>query len=465
MADSFVIKSYQTVASIRGPLLIVEGVPGVAFEEIVEIRGPNGEERRGRVLEAHEDRAVVQVFEGTEGLNVEGTSVRFQGEVARFGVSRSVLGRVLDGSGRPIDGGPPLASEVRANINGSPVNPFARAHPNEFVQTGLSVIDGLNSLARGQKLPVFTGTGLPANELAAQIADQAKVLGEEAEGSFAVVFAAIGINQRESAFFEEYFRGSGQFERTAVFLNRAEDPTIERILTPRVALTVAEYLAFTAGYHVVVIMTDMVNYAEALREVSAAREEVPGRRGYPAYMYSDLASLYERVGRLREGEGSLTQIVMLTMPDDDITHPIPDLTGYITEGQIVLSRELQQRGVYPPVDALPSLSRLMKAAIGEGRTREDHQDVANQLYALYAEANDLRRLASIIGEGALSDEDQRVLAFAESFEHRFVGQGKTERTIERTLEIAWELLREMPRGRLKRVTEEQLDRYYEDGSQ
>lgn len=458
---SLAAKTYRTVSHIRGPLLVVQQVEQVGFEEMVVIQGPQGDTRRGRVLTAAEDHAVVQVYEGTEGLNLENTSVRFTGHVARFGVGLSLLGRMMDGSGRPIDGGPSIVVEERADINGLPINPAARAHPREFIETGISVIDGLNTLARGQKLPIFSGTGLPANQLVAQIAEQAKVREGKDGGEFAVVFAAIGMNQREAAFFSDYFERSGQRERTAMFINRAEDPTIERILTPRVALTAAEYLAFRKGRHVLVIMSDMMNYAESLREIAAAREEVPGRRGYPSYMYSDLASLYERVGRLRDQEGTVTQLVMLTMPDDDITHPVPDLTGYITEGQIVLSRDLHQRGLYPPVDVLPSLSRLMKDAIGEDNTRADHQQVADQLYSLYAEARDLRQLASIIGETALSDEDRNIMEFADEFEARFVGQGQTARSVEETLDLAWELLRMIPVVRLKRVEEALIKRHYE----
>ncbi|MFP3853347.1 MAG: V-type ATP synthase subunit B [Anaerolineales bacterium] len=454
-------KIYRTISRVQGPLLVVERTEGVAFEEMVEIIAPGGEARKGRVLEAHENRAVIQVYEGTDGLDVGQTSVRFLGRTATFGVAPDILGRILGGSGQPIDGGPPLIAKERRDINGRPINPYARAHPRQFVETGISVIDGMNTLARGQKLPIFYSTGLPANRLAAQIADQSTVEEGGADGGFAVVFAAIGINQREAAYFESYFEGSGQLERSLIFLNRADDPTIERVLTPRLALTAAEYLAFEQGRHVLVIMTDMVNYCEALREIAAAREEVPGRRGYPAYMYSDLASLYERVGRLRGQDGSVTQLVMVTLPDDDMTHPIPDLTGYITEGQIVLNQELHQRGIYPPIDVLPSLSRLMKDAIGEESTREDHRELSDQLYALYADGRDLRQLASIIGEGALSEQDRKTLEFADRFEREFTHQGADYRSLEETLNLGWELLRTMPRRELKRVSAELLRKYYD----
>jgi len=424
----------------------------------VEIIAPDGEVRQGRVLEVDGSRAVVQVFAGTQGLDLAGTRARFTGEVARMAVSEALLGRTFDGSGRPIDGGPPIYAKEWRDINGAPLNPAVRLPPNEFIQTGISVIDGLLTLARGQKLPIFSGAGLPANRLAAQIAAQAAV--EDEAGGFAVVFAAIGITHREATFFVEQFQASGQMERTVLFLNRADDPSIERLLVPRAALTAAEYLAFSLGRHVLVILTDMVNYCEALREMAAAREEVPGRRGYPAYMYSDLASLYERAGRLADQTGSITQLVILTMPDDDITHPIPDLTGYITEGQIVFSRDLQNKGIYPPIDVLPSLSRLMNAAIGEGKTRPEHRVVADQLYALYAQARDLRRLAAIIGEAALSDEDQQVLEFGEQFEAEFVGQGEVGRSLAETLALAWKLLAALPASRLKRIPQKYLEAYH-----
>jgi V/A-type H+/Na+-transporting ATPase subunit B len=381
--------------------------------------------------------------------------------VHTLGVSLAMLGRVLDGSGQPIDGGPPIIAETTLNINGLPINPSVRTHPSEFIQTGVSAIDGLNTLTRGQKLPIFSGAGLPANALAAQIAAQAAVIsaGERGE-SFAVVFAAIGITHREASFFMDQFRAGGAMDRTMLFINRADDPTIERLLTPRAALTAAEYLAFTHDRHVLVIMTDMTHYCEALREVAAAREEVPGRRGYPGYMYSDLASLYERAGRIRGQAGSITQLTILTMPDDDITHPSPDLTGYITEGQIVLSRDLHRKGIYPPIDVLPSLSRLMNAAIGEGKTRADHRAVADQLYALYAQGRDLRRLIAIIGEAALSGDDRRVLAFADRFEGEFIGQGLINRSAEDTLRLAWQLLATMPAEALKRIPLKFIEQYH-----
>jgi V/A-type H+-transporting ATPase subunit B len=377
-------------------------------------------------------------------------------------VSLSMLGRILDGSGQPVDGGPPIIPESSLDINGLPINPIVRTHPSEFIQTGVSAIDGLNTLTRGQKLPIFSGAGLPANELAAQIASQARVKGRggEAPEPFAVVFAAIGITHREASFFMEQFRASDAMDRTVLFINRADDPSIERLLTPRAALTAAEYLAFTQGRHVLVIMSDMTNYCEALREIAAASEEVPGRRGYPGYMYSDLASLYERAGRILGKPGSVTQLVILTMPDDDITHPIPDLTGYITEGQIVLRRDLHRKGIYPPIDVLPSLSRLMNAGIGEEKTSSDHRSVADQLYALYAEGRDLRRLVAIIGEAALSANDRLILDFANRFEQTFVGQGMVDRDINTTLHIAWELIAPLPRELLKRIPQKYLEKYH-----
>jgi V/A-type H+-transporting ATPase subunit B len=449
---------YRTLSHISGPLLIVENVRNVGYNEIVELRGTDGQARRGQVLEVDRGRAVIQVFVGTRGLNLEQTEARFTGEVAKLSVSLEMLGRQFNGSGIPIDGGPPIVPELRLNINGQPLNPWARDHPIEFIQTGISAIDDLNTLVRGQKLPIFSGFGLPGGELAAQIAAQAEVPGKSE--AFAVVFAAIGIPHHEATIFRRSFEASGALERTILFLNLADDPTIERIITPRVALTTAEYLAFNHDRHVLVIITDMTNYAEALREVSAAREETPGRRGYPGYLYTDLASLYERAGRIKGKRGSITQLLILTMPDDDITHPIPDLTGYITEGQIVLSRDLHRKGIYPPIDPLPSLSRLMNAGIGQDKTRPDHRQVADQLYALYAEGRDLRRLVAIIGEAALSEEDRRSLAFAERFEHEFIHQGKTNRTLEETFEIAWELLRLLPPRELKRIKTEFIEQYY-----
>jgi V/A-type H+-transporting ATPase subunit B len=428
---------------------------------MVEVIDPAGRTRVGRVLEIDNNIAVIQLFLSTEGLDITRTRVRFSGDVIRLNVSHSMLGRILDGLGNPIDGGPAILPEKLEDINGKPLNPAVRIEPSEFIQTGISSIDGLNSLARGQKLPIFSGSGLPGNELAAQIASQARVIsgsGDQDE-PFAVVFAAIGITHRESSYFIDQFRSSGALERTVVFLNHADDPTIERIITPRAALTAAEYLAYEHGLHVLVIMTDITNYCEALRELSVAREELPARRGYPGYMYSDLASLYERAGRIEGHPGSVTQLILLSMPDDDITHPIPDLTGYITEGQIVLNRSLNQKGVYPPIDVLPSLSRLMNAAIGEGHTREDHRSVADQIYAFTAEGRDLEKLVTIIGEGSLSEQDRRVLDFAKRFEKEYVGQGHSNRTIQETLDLSWDLLSTIPAQYLKRIPEEYIRRY------
>ena len=454
-------KEFRTVSQIRGPLIFVERVSDVAFDEMVEVVDPAGHTRVGRVLEIDNNIAVIQLFLSTEGLDITRTRVRFSGDVIRLNVSHSMLGRILDGLGNPIDGGPAILPEKLEDINGKPLNPAVRIEPSEFIQTGISSIDGLNSLARGQKLPIFSGSGLPGNELAAQIASQARVIsgsGDQDE-PFAVVFAAIGITHRESSYFIDQFRSSGALERTVVFLNHADDPTIERIITPRAALTAAEYLAYEHGLHVLVIMTDVTNYCEALRELSVAREELPARRGYPGYMYSDLASLYERAGRIEGHPGSVTQLILLSMPDDDITHPIPDLTGYITEGQIVLNRSLNQKGVYPPIDVLPSLSRLMNAAIGEGHTREDHRSVADQIYAFYAEGRDLEKLVTIIGEGSLSEQDRRVLEFAKRFEKEYVGQGHSNRTIQETLDLSWDLLSTIPAQYLKRIPEAYIRRY------
>ncbi len=456
---------YRTLSQIRGPLVFVDRIADVAYNEIVEVVGPGGDVRLGQVLEVDQQHCMVRIFLGTSGLDLDTTRVRFTGDVARLGVSLSMLGRVLNGSGQPIDGGPPIIPEQSLDINGLPINPSMRTHPSEFIQTGVSAIDGLNTLTRGQKLPIFSGAGLPANELAAQIASQSRVTGESStsgKGSepFAVVFAAIGITQRETSFFMDQFRASDAMDRTVLFVNRADDPSIERLLTPRAALTAAEYLAFTHHRHVLVILTDMTNYCEALREIAAASEEVPGRRGYPGYMYSDLASLYERSGRVHGNPGSVTQLIILTMPDDDITHPIPDLTGYITEGQIVLSRDLHRKGIYPPIDVLPSLSRLMNEGIGKGKTRVDHRSIADQLYTLYAEGRDLRRLVAIIGEAALSAEDRRVLDFAKRFEETFIGQGLVNREVIETLDHAWELLSPMPADLLKRIPKEFIEQYH-----
>ena len=429
---------------------------------MVEIVDPAGNTRVGRVLEVDNNIAVIQLFLSTEGLDISRTRVRFTGDVTRLKVSHSMLGRILDGLGNPIDGGPAILPEELKDINGSPLNPAVRIEPSEFIQTGISAIDGLNTLARGQKLPIFSGSGLPGNELAAQIAAQARVISSTGnqDEPFAVVFAAIGITHRESSYFIEQFRSSGALERTVVFLNHADDPSIERIITPRAALTVAEYLAYEQGLHVLVIMTDITNYCEALRELSVAREELPARRGYPGYMYSDLASLYERAGRIDGHSGSVTQLILLTMPDDDITHPIPDLTGYITEGQIVLNRIMKQKGIYPPIDVLPSLSRLMNAAIGEGHTREDHRSVADQIYAFYAEGRSLEKLVTIIGENSLSEQDRRVLEFSKRFEKEYVGQGHSNRTIQETLDLSWDMLSEIPAQYLKRIPEEYIRRYF-----
>ncbi len=458
-SPSLLTREYRTVSYISGPLIFVERVKGVGYGETVEVIGSDGQVRLGQVLEVGEDIAVVQVFAGTSGLNVDETKVHFRGDVVRLGVSLEMLGRMFNGFGEPIDGGPPIVPEARLDINGQPINPYARDNPTDFIQTGVSALDGLNTLVRGQKLPIFSCSGLPAAELAAQIAAQAKVLGEEEE-RFVVVFAAIGITHREASFFISSFETTGALERAVLFINLADDPTIERLLTPRCALTAAEYLAFEHNMQVLVILTDMTNYAEALREVGTAREEIPGRRGYPGYMYTDFATNYERAGRIKGRPGSITQLIILTMPDDDITHPIPDLTGYITEGQIVLSREMHRRGLYPPIDALPCLSRLMNAGIGEGKTRADHRNVADQLYAFYAEGRDLRRLVAIIGEAALSEQDRQYLAFADEFERRFIGQGQIDRSIEETLDLAWELLSTLPASELKRVSEDFIEKYY-----
>jgi V/A-type H+-transporting ATPase subunit B len=452
-------REYTTVAEVAGPLMIVEGVEGVAYSEIVDIETPSGEKRRGEVLEVKGDLAVVQVFEGTRDLNTATTKVRFTGETAHIGVSLDMLGRVFSGTGNPIDGGPEIIPEMELDINGAPMNPSAREFPAEFIQTGISTIDGMNTLVRGQKLPIFSGSGLPHNELAAQIARQAKVLAEETE--FSVIFAAMGITHEEANYFMRDFERTGALERVTVFMNLADDPAIERIITPRMALTTAEYFAFEHNMHVLVILTDMTNYAEALREISAARDEVPGRRGYPGYMYTDLAGIYERAGRIDGKDGSITQMPILVMPQDDITHPIPDLTGYITEGQIVLSRELHRKGIYPPVDVLPSLSRLMSGGIGPERTREDHSGVSDQLYSAYAEGRDLRDLMAVVGEEALTERDRKFLAFADDFEAKFITQSRDEdRSIQETLDLGWELMSLLPEAELKRVREEHIPKYH-----
>jgi len=448
---------YTTVSEIAGPLMIVEGIKEVGYGEIVKII-LQSEERFGQVLEAAEGKAVIQVFEGTRGLDTKNTSVIFTGKPMEIGVSTDMLGRVFDGMARPIDGSPsPIPEDIR-NVNGFPINPSSREYPRDPIQTGISTIDGMNTLVRGQKLPIFSGSGLPHNELAAQIARQAKVTGQE---EFAVIFAAMGITAEESDFFMRDFEETGAIERSILFLNLANNPVIERLITPKVALTTAEYLAFDKGMHVLVILTDMTNYAEALREISAAREEVPGRRGYPGYMYTDLAQIYERAGRIHGKNGSITQIPILTMPDDDITHPIPDLTGYITEGQIVLSRELHNKGIYPPIAVLPSLSRLMAEGIGAGRTREDHHQLSNQLYAAYAEGCDLRDLVAVVGEEALTERDKSYLEFADKFEDEFVRQTREEeRTFEETFDLGWKLLSILPKGELKKIDEKYINKYY-----
>jgi V/A-type H+-transporting ATPase subunit B len=449
---------YTTVSEVAGPLIIVEGIKDVAFNEVVRIKTSTGEERTGQVLEAFMNKAVVQVFEGTKGLDTDKTSVRFIGETMKLGVSKEMLGRIFDGTGNPLDNAPPIIPEERRDINGNPINPYSREYPREFIQTGISTIDGLNTLVRGQKLPIFSGAGLPHNKMAAQITRQAKVLGKEEK--FAIVFCAMGITAEETNLFIRDFENTGALERTVMFLNLADDPSIERIILPRMALTCAEYLAFSLDMQVLVILTDLTNYAEALREIAAAREEVPGRRGYPGYMYTDLASIYERAGRIKNKKGSITQIPILTMPDDDITHPIPDLTGYITEGQIVLDRALNKKDIYPPVAILPSLSRLMDRGIGKNKTREDHADVSNQLYAAYAEGRDLRDLVAIVGEDALSERDKKFLKFADEFEKRFVKQDTHEdRSIEQTLTIGWELISILPTSEIKKIDDKHIKKY------
>lgn len=451
-------KEYRTISDIAGPLMLVEQVTGIKYGELVEIELADGSTRRGQVLEVSGDTALVQVFEGTSGVNLGTAKIRFLGRGLELGVSLDLLGRVFDGLGRPRDDGPRIIPEARRDINGYPINPTARDYPSEFIQTGVSAIDGLNTMVRGQKLPVFSAAGLPHARLAAQIARQAKVLGTETK--FAVVFAAMGITFEEADFFVSDFERTGAIERAVLFMNLADDPAIERIATPRMALTAAEYLAYDKDMHVLVILTDMTNYAEALREISAARKEVPGRRGYPGYLYTDLASIYERAGRIREAKGSVTQVPILTMPEDDKTHPIPDLTGYITEGQIILTRDLHRKGIYPPIDVLPSLSRLKDKGIGEGKTREDHADTMNQLYAAYACGKEAKELAAILGEAALSETDKVFSKFADEFEDRYLRQGEEEdRTIVQTLELGWDLLSMLPRGELKRIRDEYLDKY------
>ena len=451
-------KEYKTIREVAGPLMLVDQVEGVKYDELVEIEQSDGRIRRGKVLEINQDKALLQLFEGSQGLRITDSSAKFLGHSIELAVAPDMLGRVFDGMGRPIDGGAELIPEKRLDINGAPINPAARDYPNEFIQTGISAIDGLNTLVRGQKLPVFSGSGLPHANLAAQIARQAKVRGT-GEG-FAVVFAAVGITFEEADFFTSDFRATGAIDRTVTFINLANDPAIERIATPRMALTAAEYLAYDLGMHVLVIITDITNYAEALREVSAARKEVPGRRGYPGYLYTDLATMYERAGRIKGNPGSITMIPILSMPEDDITHPIPDLTGYITEGQIILGRELHRKGVTPPINVLPSLSRLKDKGIGMGKTREDHADTMNQLFAAYSRGKDAKELAVILGDAALSDTDKLYAKFADAFEEEYVSQGfYTNRSIEETLDLGWKLLSILPRAELKRIRDEYLDKY------
>ena len=452
------LKEYKTITEVVGPLMLVEGVEGVKYNELVEILQKNGEKRRGRVLEVNRDKALVQLFESSHGLKISESRAKFLGRGLELAVSEDLLGRVFDGLGNPKDGGAPIIPEKRMDINGEPINPAARDYPNEFIQTGISAIDGLNTLVRGQKLPVFSMSGLPHAELAAQIARQARVL--KSDDKFAVVFAAVGITYEEADYFVQDFKKTGAISRTVLFTNLANDPAVERIATPKTALTAAEYLAYDLGMHVFVIITDMTNYCEALREVSAARKEVPGRRGYPGYLYTDLASIYERAGRIRGKKGSITQIPVLTMPEDDKTHPIPDLTGYITEGQIILSRELYKKGVNPPIDVLPSLSRLKDKGIGAGKTREDHADTMNQLFSAYARGKEAKELAAILGDAALTDIDKLYAEFAENFEKQYVSQGfDKNRSIEETLDIGWKLLKILPKSELKRIKTELIEKY------
>ena len=462
-------KEYRTIQEVAGPLMMVKGVEGVAFDELGEIELANGEKRRCKVLEVDGDNVVVQLYENAAGINLSNSKVRFLGRSMELGVSGDMLGRVFDGLGRPIDDGPEILPEERRDINGLPMNPAARVYPSEFIQTGVSAIDGLNTLVRGQKLPIFSCSGLPHNQLAAQIARQAKVLGKDEnfavvfgkDENFAVVFAAMGITFEESNFFVESFKETGAIDRTVLFVNLANDPAVERISTPRMALTAAEYLAFEKDMHVLVILTDITNYADALREISAAKKEVPGRRGYPGYMYTDLAQMYERAGRQRGKIGSITMIPILTMPEDDKTHPIPDLTGYITEGQVILSRDLYRKGLQPPIDVLPSLSRLKDKGIGEGKTRADHSNTMNQLFAAYSRGKDAKELMTILGEAALTEIDLIYAQFADAFEKEYVNQGyNTDRSIEETLEIGWKLLSILPRSELKRIDDKFLDMYY-----
>lgn len=455
------ITEYKAVRDIVGPLMLVEAVEGITYNELAHVKLPNGQIRVGQVLEVDGDRALVQIFEGSGGIAADDVKVRFLGHGLTMGLSPDIIARTFNGVGEPIDGGPAIVPKKREDINGNPINPTARDYPNEFIQTGISTIDGMNTLVRGQKLPLFSASGLPHSRVAAQIARQARVLGT-GEG-FAVVFCAMGITFEEAQFFMEDFKRTGAISRSVLFINLADDPVIERISSPRTALTAAEYLAFELGMHVLVILTDMTNYCDALREISAARKEVPGRRGYPGYLYTDLSTLYERAGRIRGRKGSITQIPVLTMPDDDKTHPIPDLTGYITEGQIFISRQLHGQGIYPPVDVLPSLSRLKDKGIGPGKTREDHSNVLNQLYAAYARGKNARELAVVLGESALTDADRLFMKFADRFEREFVSQGEaTNRSIEETLDLAWKLMGILPRAELKRIRPEMLLKYYKE---
>jgi len=451
-------KEYRTITEIAGPLVFVEKTEWVGYGELVEVGLPDGSTKRGQVLDTSKDLVVVQIFEGTAGID-KASSVRFLGETAKLNVSKDMLGRILSGGGNPLDGGPPVIPEKRVEIIGSAINPFARDSPKEFIQTGISTIDGMNTLVRGQKLPIFSGSGLPHNDIALQIARQAKVPGKEE--AFAVVFAAMGITHEEAQIFMRDFERTGALKRAVLFLNLADDPAVERLITPRMALTAAEYLAFEQDFHILVILTDLTNYCEALRQIGAAREEVPGRRGYPGYMYTDLATMYERAGKIKGKNGSITQIPIISMPDDDITHPIPDLSAYITEGQLVVSRELHRKGIYPPLDVSPSLSRLMDAGIGPGQTREDHKQVSDQCYAAYAEGRDLRGLVAIVGKEALTERDRKLLDFADIFEQEFVRQGREEdRDVEKTLEIAWSLLGHVDESMLTKIDRETLEKYH-----
>ncbi len=452
------MKEYKTISRIAGPLIFVQKTEPVGYADLVQIKLPDGTMKNGQVLDTSDDIVVVQVFEGTSGIDMQST-VKFLGENIRLSVSEDMLGRILNGAGRPIDGGPAIIPEKRLEIVGAAINPYARASPADFIQTGISSIDAMNTLVRGQKLPIFSGSGLPHNEIALQIARQAKVVGQKEK--FVVIFAAMGITNEEAQYFIRDFEETGALERSVVFLNLADDPAVERLITPRMALTAAEYLAYEKDMHVLVILTDMTNYCESLREIGAAREEIPGRRGYPGYMYTDLATIYERAGMIKGKKGSITQLPILTMVGDDITHPIPDLTGYITEGQIVLARELHMKGIYPPIDVLPSLSRLMNLGIGKGKTREDHKQVSDQLYANYAEGRDLRGLVAIVGEEALSDRDKRLLKFAAEYEDKFVRQAKRDdRDIQTTLTISWDLMKAIPERELTRISAEHKQKYY-----